>query len=74
MDAEMGRKQGRSGEKSNFAVVCSLLSQYIKEKGGVVADLGLGVPPPPLDAPKGESFPLVYLSLLQTVYVRNFSF
>ncbi|CAL9082496.1 unnamed protein product [Musa acuminata var. zebrina] len=55
MDAAMGRKQGRSGEKSNFAVVCSLLSQYIKEKGSVVADLGLGVPPPPLDAPKGKS-------------------
>ncbi|CAL9073265.1 unnamed protein product [Musa textilis] len=55
MEAEMGRKQGRSGEKSNFAVVCSLLSQYIKEKSSVVADLGLGVPPPPLDAPKGKS-------------------
>ncbi|RWW29043.1 hypothetical protein GW17_00006447 [Ensete ventricosum] len=52
MEAEMGRKQGRSGEKSNFVVVCSLLSQYIKEKGCVVADLGLGVQPPPLDAPK----------------------
>ncbi|XP_072973647.1 protein TIFY 10a-like [Typha angustifolia] len=40
--AEMGRRLGRSGERSNFAVTCSLLSQYIKEKGSI-ADLGLGL-------------------------------
>ncbi|THU55610.1 hypothetical protein C4D60_Mb11t08390 [Musa balbisiana] len=36
--AEAGRKQGRT----NFAVTCTLLSQYIKEKGSI-ADLGLGI-------------------------------
>lgn len=36
--AEAGRKQGRT----NFAVACSVLSQFIKEKG-IVADLGLGI-------------------------------
>ncbi|XP_074579933.1 protein TIFY 10a-like [Curcuma longa] len=45
--AEAGRKQGRT----NFAVACSLLSQYIKEKGSV-ADLGLGIAK---DAAKGDS-------------------
>lgn len=43
--AEMGRNPGeRSGAKSNFAVACSLLSQYVKEKGRI-ADLGLGMAP-----------------------------
>ncbi|RWV99399.1 hypothetical protein GW17_00037693 [Ensete ventricosum] len=46
--AEAGRKQGRT----NFAVTCTLLSQYIKEKGSI-ADLGLGIAQ---DAAKGESF------------------
>ncbi|CAL9205436.1 unnamed protein product [Musa hybrid cultivar] len=36
--AEAGRKHGRT----NFAVTCTLLSQYIKEKGSI-ADLGLGI-------------------------------
>ncbi|XP_074560552.1 protein TIFY 10a-like [Curcuma longa] len=42
-----GRKQGRT----NFELACSLLSQYIKEKGSV-ADLGLGIAQ---DASKGNS-------------------
>lgn len=51
--AEMGRKSaGKSGEKSNFAVTCSLLSQYIKEKGSI-ADLGLGMAPHPQETAKG---------------------
>ncbi|KAJ3673194.1 hypothetical protein LUZ60_006568 [Juncus effusus] len=33
----------RAGEKSSFAVTCSLLSNYIKQNGGV-ADLRLGIP------------------------------
>ncbi|KAJ8510091.1 hypothetical protein OPV22_000525 [Ensete ventricosum] len=45
--AEAGRKQGRT----NFAVTCTLLSQYIKEKGSI-ADLGLGIAQ---DAAKGKS-------------------
>ncbi|KAG6514338.1 protein TIFY 10a-like [Zingiber officinale] len=45
--AEAGRRQGRT----NFSVACSLLSQYIKEKGSV-ADLGLGIAD---DAAKGNS-------------------
>lgn len=54
--AEMGRRMLRSGtEKSNFAVTCSLLSQYIKEKGSI-ADLGLGLARRPLENPKGGSF------------------
>ncbi|XP_010937308.1 protein TIFY 10a [Elaeis guineensis] len=53
--AEMGRKlAGRSGEKSNFAVTCSLLSQYIKEKGSI-ADLGLGMAPRPQETAKGNT-------------------
>ncbi|CAL9107390.1 protein TIFY 10a-like [Musa acuminata AAA Group] len=44
------RKQG----KTNFAVTCNLLSQYIKEKGRI-ADLGLGMAPRPQDATKGKS-------------------
>lgn len=45
--AEAGGKQGRT----NFAVTCTLLSQYIKEKGSI-ADLGLGIAQ---DAAIGES-------------------
>ncbi|XP_008782803.2 protein TIFY 10a-like [Phoenix dactylifera] len=53
--AEMGRKlAGRSGEKSNFAVTCSLLRQYIKEKGSI-ADLGLGIAPRPQETAKGNT-------------------
>ncbi|KAG6517161.1 protein TIFY 10a-like [Zingiber officinale] len=45
--ADAARKQG----SSNFTVACSLLSQYIKEKGSA-ADLGFGIAQV---APKGKS-------------------
>ncbi|KAF3323454.1 protein TIFY 10B-like protein [Carex littledalei] len=44
----------RSGEKSSFAVACNLLSNYIKQKGGV-ADLGLGINSRSLENSKGEA-------------------
>lgn len=44
----------RSGEKSSFAVACNLLSNYIKQKGGV-ADLGLGITSRPIESSKGET-------------------
>ncbi|KAJ1697625.1 hypothetical protein LUZ63_006137 [Rhynchospora breviuscula] len=44
----------RSGEKSSFAVACNLLSNYIKQKGGV-ADLGLGITSRSLENSKGEA-------------------
>lgn len=44
----------RSGEKSSFAVACNLLSNYIKQKGGV-ADLGLGITSRSLENSKGAS-------------------
>ncbi|WOK93236.1 hypothetical protein Cni_G01931 [Canna indica] len=53
MAADIGRRQGRAGEKSNFATACSALSQYIKAKGSI-ADLGLAVASPNLDAPEGK--------------------
>ena len=37
-----GQKQARSPEKSTFSQTCSLLSQYIKEKGSF-GDLTLGM-------------------------------
>lgn len=49
-DREMA--EGRKQDRTNFELACSLLSQYIKEKGSV-ADLGLGVAQ---DAAKGEVF------------------
>lgn len=71
MAAETGRRQGRPGEKSNFAVACTLLSQYIKAKGGGV-DLGLGVGSENLLVPKGGSFllrsePLVDFSIFRSI-------
>lgn len=42
---DMAEKQ----ERTNFALTCSLLSLYIKEKKGSVADLGIAI------AAKGES-------------------
>ncbi|WOK97548.1 hypothetical protein Cni_G06256 [Canna indica] len=45
------RKQGQT----NFAVACSLLSQYIKENGRLIADLALGVAVGPQDDGKGKS-------------------
>ncbi|XP_074557899.1 protein TIFY 10a-like [Curcuma longa] len=57
--ADAARKQG----SSNFAVACSLLSQYIKEKGGA-ADLGLGIAQVASKG-KSESFqPPITMSLL----------
>ncbi|XP_072982690.1 protein TIFY 10a-like [Typha latifolia] len=50
--AEMGRRQWSSGEKTNFAVACNLLSQYVKEKGSI-ANLGLGNIAP--ENPKGKT-------------------
>ncbi|RZR94207.1 hypothetical protein BHM03_00022875, partial [Ensete ventricosum] len=44
------RKQG----KTNFAVTCSLLSRYIKEKGSI-AELGIGMGQRSEYAAKGES-------------------
>lgn len=49
------RKQG----SSNFAVACSLLSQFIKEKGSA-ADLGLGISQV---APKGETAMILIVPL-----------
>ncbi|KAG8050105.1 hypothetical protein GUJ93_ZPchr0009g1698 [Zizania palustris] len=34
-------------DKSSFAVTCSLLSKYLKEKKGGLLGLDLGMPPPP---------------------------
>lgn len=41
-------------ERTNFALTCSLLSLYIKEKKGSVADLGIGIAIAPIAA-KGET-------------------
>ncbi|KAG0499482.1 hypothetical protein HPP92_003740 [Vanilla planifolia] len=38
-----GAETARRPEKSSFSMTCSLLSQYIKEKGSF-ADLGIGMP------------------------------
>jgi hypothetical protein len=50
-----GEMAAKSGEKSSFAVACNLLSNYIKQKGGV-ADLGLGITSRPLENSKGARF------------------
>lgn len=54
---EQGADTGMAGratparEKSSFAVTCSLLSQYLKDKKGGLQGLGgLGMAPPPPDA------------------------
>lgn len=53
--AEMGRNPWeRLGVKSNFAVACSRLSQYVKEKGRI-ADLGLGMAPRPQETAIGKA-------------------
>ncbi|KAL0912199.1 hypothetical protein M5K25_018159 [Dendrobium thyrsiflorum] len=61
-------------EKSSFSVTCSLLSQYIKEKGSL-ADLGLGMPTRVLDSAslgKPEAYrPLATMSLLPGVGVTD---
>ncbi|CAL9108123.1 unnamed protein product [Musa acuminata var. zebrina] len=41
-------------ERTNFALTCSLMSLYIKEKKGSVADLGIGIAIAPIAA-KGKS-------------------
>lgn len=45
-----GVETAKRPEKSSFSVTCSLLSQFIKEKGSL-AELGLGLPPRALDCP-----------------------
>ncbi|KAK8941251.1 Protein TIFY 10A [Platanthera zijinensis] len=45
-----GVETAKRPEKSSFSVTCSLLSQFIKEKGSL-AELGLGLPPRSLDCP-----------------------
>ncbi|XP_072980808.1 protein TIFY 10a-like [Typha angustifolia] len=49
--ADMARK---SREKTHFAVTCSLLSQYIKEKG-TIADLGIGIASRSHEIPKDRN-------------------
>ncbi|PKA52322.1 Protein TIFY 10A [Apostasia shenzhenica] len=69
-----GAEAGRRPEKSSFSVTCSLLSQYIKEKGSL-ADLGLGVPARSLDSlPIGKSQayrPPTTMSLLPGVEIAD---
>ncbi|KAH0455212.1 hypothetical protein IEQ34_015244 [Dendrobium chrysotoxum] len=64
-------EMAKSPEKSSFSVTCSLLSQYIKEKGSL-ADLGLGMPTRVLDsAPLDAYRPLTTMSLLPGVGVTE---
>lgn len=52
---------GSKGEKSNFNETCRLLSQYLKEKGGL-GGLGLEMTPKALDQQgKGEIFLALHL-------------
>ncbi|RRT58316.1 hypothetical protein B296_00026540 [Ensete ventricosum] len=54
----MAEKMGKSWEKgSQFSVTCSLLSQYLKEKGSF-GSIGLDIASPALDLhqPKGDIF------------------
>ncbi|PUZ70837.1 hypothetical protein GQ55_2G267500 [Panicum hallii var. hallii] len=62
-----GRAPAR--EKSTFAVTCSLLSQYLKEKKGGLEGLGgLGMsPPPPPPAPAGAFRPPTTMNLLSAL-------
>ncbi|RLN33121.1 protein TIFY 10A [Panicum miliaceum] len=60
-----GRAPAR--EKSSFAVTCSLLSQYLKEKKGGLQGLGgLGMAPPPA-APAGAFRPPTTMNLLSAL-------
>ena len=57
--ADSGRFSGqRVPEKSNFSLTCSLLSQYIKEKG-TFGDLSLGMTCSPEGNGRFSSFSLI---------------
>ncbi|KAL0908871.1 hypothetical protein M5K25_023383 [Dendrobium thyrsiflorum] len=67
-------EMARRPEKSSFALTCSLLSQYIKEKGSF-ADLGFGMPSRALDSSslgKPETYrPPTTMSLLPGVDISG---
>ncbi|RCV11827.1 hypothetical protein SETIT_2G217500v2 [Setaria italica] len=70
---EQGADTGMAGratparEKSSFAVTCSLLSQYLKDKKGGLQGLGgLGMAPPPPDA-AGAFRPPTTMNLLSAL-------
>ncbi|KAL5205435.1 hypothetical protein ABZP36_033644 [Zizania latifolia] len=53
-----GRATAAGKDKSSFAVTCSLLSKYLKEKKGGLQGLDLGMPPPPAAVGAGGAFRL----------------
>lgn len=53
MADKSGKRAEKTGEKSTFSVTCSLLSQYLKEKGSL-GELGLSITPRPLEQAKGK--------------------
>jgi hypothetical protein len=66
-------KPSKAQEKSNFAQTCNLLSQYLKEKGGL-GEIGLGMTRKP--EPKGAislSSYLFWVVLLFTFLVNGSS-
>ncbi|RWR79480.1 protein TIFY 10A [Cinnamomum micranthum f. kanehirae] len=69
--SETGRFSGRRmPEKSNFSHTCSLLSQYLKEKG-TFGDLSLGMTCNPHGKGKSEMIPPTTMNLLPKIEVSR---
>eukprot|EP00268_Persea_americana_P026775 TRINITY_DN2627_c0_g1_i1.p1 TRINITY_DN2627_c0_g1~~TRINITY_DN2627_c0_g1_i1.p1 ORF type:complete len:229 (+),score=29.94 TRINITY_DN2627_c0_g1_i1:268-954(+) len=69
--SETGRFSGRRmPEKSNFSHTCSLLSQYLKEKG-TFGDLSLGMTCNPKGEGKSEMIPPTTMNLLPKIEVSR---